>query len=394
MKIMMLLERQFPGDERVEKEALSLIADGHQVFILSFDHDLGKARENYKGIEILRFPFSRKAYRKLSPLYRIQPYYRRVWLKHAEVLLRERQVDVLHIHDLPLADVGSALKKRYGCRLVLDQHELWSETVWHYRHYNTPAGKIVRFLSNWKRYEKKQFRFADLVITVEEPIREWYIKNTGLSAEKILVLPNTPSRAAIERVSLPEKTAEKNFVLFYAGKIDRNRYLDTVIRALSLLREEIPGILLKVAGNIARNCDPRQTAKQYGVEAQFRYLGNLPFDEMIRQIHLADICISLLPVYSEELNRTIVTKVYQYLQLAKPMIVSRTKYMRTFVEGQGLGLAVDETRPESFANAIREWYHHPDKMHECSRNALRIRDRHVWEKTVLPLLESYRSFER
>jgi len=394
MRIGMLLERQFPFDERVEKEALSLIAGGHKVYILSFDHDLGKTKENYKGIEVLRFPLGRNAYRKLSPLYRILPYYRRLWLKHAKAMAGEYQIDVLHVHDLPLAGVGSAIKKRFGCRLVLDQHELWSETVKHYRHYNTLAGRIVRFLSNWKAYEKKQFSYADAVVTVEEPIREWYIEKTGTAAEKIIVIPNTPSRSDIERIRLPEKSEIKEFVLFYAGKIDRNRYLDTVIRALPVLKEEIPGLVFRVAGNIARGCDPRQTAKRLGVEKQLSYLGNLSFDEMIREMHLADICISLLPTFSEELNRTIVTKVYQYLQLAKPMIVSRSHYMRTFVETQGLGLSVDETRPESLAEAVREMYAHPEKMREYSANSQHIRGLYTWENTVMPLLELYRSFEQ
>ena len=34
MKILMVLENQFPDDERVEKEALSLIKAGHEVHLL------------------------------------------------------------------------------------------------------------------------------------------------------------------------------------------------------------------------------------------------------------------------------------------------------------------------------------------------------------------------
>ena len=34
MRILMVLENQFPDDERVEKEALSLIKAGHEVHLL------------------------------------------------------------------------------------------------------------------------------------------------------------------------------------------------------------------------------------------------------------------------------------------------------------------------------------------------------------------------
>ena len=51
----MVLENQFPDDERVEKEALSLIKAGHEVHLLCAT--LKKERvgdENYKGIRLHR----------------------------------------------------------------------------------------------------------------------------------------------------------------------------------------------------------------------------------------------------------------------------------------------------------------------------------------------------
>ena len=55
MKILMVLENQFPDDERVEKEALSLIKAGHEVHLLCAT--LKKERvgdENYKVIRLHR----------------------------------------------------------------------------------------------------------------------------------------------------------------------------------------------------------------------------------------------------------------------------------------------------------------------------------------------------
>src|SRR6056297_4233699 len=99
----MLLERQFPYDERVEKEALSLMEDGHTVSILSFNYDDLPEVENYQGIRVVRFPVSRNFYRKLGPLHRLLPFYRRIWLGRSLKFVREFQADVIHVHDLPLA---------------------------------------------------------------------------------------------------------------------------------------------------------------------------------------------------------------------------------------------------------------------------------------------------
>lgn len=386
----MLLERQFPGDERVEKEALSLRADGHRVDILSFNFDNKPAAETYKGIRVYRFPLKFRAFQKLSPLHRIFPLYGMIWKRELKKILKNEVPDAIHVHDLPLANIGRFAQKKYGCKLILDQHELWSETVKHYRHYNTFSGRIVRLLSFWKQYEKKYFQYADAVITVEEPIREWYVRNTGCKAEKIYVVPNTPSAEKINKLSLVRKSEDTKFILYYAGTIDVNRYLSTVIKALPRLRREIPEIVFRVSGRYARGYDPRTLAKALGVDANVEYLGNLGFEDMSRAMYQSDICICLLPVNSEELNRTIPTKVYQYMQLGKPMIVSRTRYMKEFVEKNGIGFSVDETDPEAFAGLVIKLYQNPQLPETCKLHEEKIRDKFVWEKTAAALVSLYR----
>ncbi len=390
----MILERQFPFDERVEKEAQSLIAKGHKVFILSFNYDGLAEVEDYKGISVHRFRISRKVYNKLSPLHRVFPLYYLIWKKVACRFFKDHDIDVIHVHDLPLANLGVWLKRKFGCKLILDQHELWSETVKHYRHYNTFVGTIVRKLSCWGIYEKRQFKQADKIITVEEPIKTWYVDNTNTSEKKIIVVPNTPLKEQIEKISFKEREDKAGFILYYAGKIDHNRYIDSVIKALPKLLEKIPEIKFNIAGNIAKACDPRIWAKQYGVEKQVRYLGQLSYEDMMQKMKDADICISLLPSYSEELNRTIVTKIYQYIQLQKPMIVSRTDYIQEFVRKHKIGSVVNEEDPQTIYKEVLALYKNKETMNLYAQNCAKIKESLIWEKTVQALLNLYRDMDK
>ncbi len=389
MKILMVLERQFPFDERVEKEATSLIEKGYDVEILSFNYDGLPKNEVVSGINVFRFKISRKAYNKLSPTHRVLPFYYWKWKKALKAHMKDRQVDVIHIHDLPLANLGSWAKRKWGLKLVLDQHELWSETVKHYRHYNTIVGKFVRAFSCWTRYEKKQFKHADKIITVEEPIKQWYLDHTSSLGKDIIVVPNTPLKKQIDDIVFKEREDKDSFVLYYAGKIDHNRYIDTVVKALPELSKRIPEIKFNIAGNIAKACDPRIWAKENNVEEYVNYLGQLSYKDMMQQMHDADICVSLLPSYSEELNRTIVTKIYQYVQLKKPMLVSRTDYIREFVRKHEIGSVVNETDPESIINEVYALYDNKDKMKKYSDNCEKIKNELVWEKTVNSLIKMY-----
>lgn len=232
---------------------------------------------------------------------------------------------------------------------------------------------------------------ADRILTVEEPIKQWYVDHAGVPGGKIVVVPNTPLSDQVSNVRPGKYKEENKFILYYAGKIDHNRYLNTVIAALPALVKDIPNIQFNIAGNIAKGCDPRIDAKKHGVEKQVNYLGQLSYADMMQYMKDADLCISLLPSYSEELNRTIVTKVYQYIQLEKPMIVSRTDYIRDFVSQNKLGYVVNEEDPASIANAVLTLFKSPDLLNSYSRHAAKIKHELIWEKTVLPMLDMYQN---
>ena len=110
---------------------------------------------------------------------------------------------------------------------------------------------------------------------------------------------------------------------------------------------------------------------------------------MIINMRDADICICLAPINSEEMNRTIATKIYQYIQLERPMIVSRTTYIKFFVEQHDIGSVVNETSPESFARAVIEMYSDRKILKRYSENSKKIKADYVWEITSKPLIALY-----
>lgn len=82
-------------------------------------------------------------------------------------------IDVIHIHDLPLTNIGVKMKRKYEIKLVCDQHEYYSNLIVQTTHLNK----------------------ADLVITVEEPLQKEYINKVRVKKEHIITLPNTPERS-------------------------------------------------------------------------------------------------------------------------------------------------------------------------------------------------------
>jgi len=396
MKILMLLDGEFPPDDRVEKEALSLMACGYQVSMACYTRKGRPAFENYKGIQLYRMPISKLEY-KISAACLVLPGYFRIWRKFVSQLFKEQRFDVIHVHDLPLASVGYFFKKKYKLKLVCDQHEFYSNWIIHTAHYNTPLGKIVKALSDWKSYEKKYLALADLVITIEEPLRSSYLNEVGIPAEKVICLPNTPSGKIFEsKVFDPDILAryQGRFVLFYAGNIDILRGLDVAVRALPLLKKKIPNVLLLLVGKIVKPYNPIELAEKLGVSEHLHFDGWSPIEKLPSYIKASEICLFTPPANREEINRTIATKIYQYMQLDKPVIVGQAKMMKEFVESRGIGYVIDETSPEDFAQTVLTYYRNKElEDQRIKANCIRTKENYIWEKSVQRLLDKYNEFE-
>ena len=392
----MLLEGEFPPDDRVEKEALSLMARGYQVSIACYTRKDRPTFENYKGIQLYRMPISKLTY-KLSAACLVLPVYFRIWRKFVSRLFQDQQFDEIHVHDLPLASVGYFFRKKYGLKLVCDQHEFYSNWIIHTAHYNTPIGKIVKTLSDWKSYEKKYLSRADLVITIEEPLRSSYLNEVGLPAGKVICLPNTPSGKIFEnKVFDPEILArfQDRFVLFYAGNIDILRGLDVAVRALPLLKKEIPNVLLLLVGKIVNPYNPIGLAERLGVSEHILFDGWSPIEKLPSYIEASDLCLFTPPANREEINRTIATKIYQYMQLDKPVIVGQAKMMKEFVESNGIGYVIDENSPEDFAQTVLKYFQHKEiENKRIQENCSKTKENYLWEKSVQQLLGQYKKFE-
>ena len=388
----MVLEGEFPPDERVEKEALSLINSGFEVHLACYSrNDVFLREENYRGIYIHRKSISKFIY-KSSAACLILPFYFIFWRKFLNTLLKKHKYNVIHIHDLPLAKIGFKLKKKYNTKLICDQHEYYSNWIIHTAHYNTFLGSIVKYFSPWRTYEKKYLTKADRVITVEEPLMNIYIEQHGISRDKIFYLPNTPLKAVFNQNNIKKEIIEKynnSFVVIYVGGIDILRGVDLAIKALKQLSKKIPLIKLLLIGPVIKPFNPLEFAEAHNVRKYVEYLGWLSVDLIPSYLASSNICFFTPPVNRDEIHNTIATKIYQYIAMGKPVIVGQAKLMKQFVQQNDLGLVVNETNPSDFAQAIIRFYNDPMLQKRLSNNCIRVAKRYYWEKTSTYLINSY-----
>jgi glycosyltransferase involved in cell wall biosynthesis len=393
MNTLMILDSEFPPDERVEKEAVSLINAGNSVSILCLNYGSLASEELYKGIHIHRIKINRTFRNKLLGTFLITPFYRIIWRRSIIRLLAKFPAGIIHIHDLPLSDIGISLQKSHKIKIVCDQHEFYSNWIVNTAHYNTFPGRIVKALSNWKKYERINLNKADLVITVEEPLRKIYLSEVGIDPEKIIVIPNTPSVSVFNHQILDNEIIDRyrnNFMIFYAGHLDILRGIDTIIESLPLLRDSVPGLKFVFAGQFtSKYYNPLKYIEKLGVSDMTEYLGWKPLSILPSYIAASNVCIHVPPATSLEVNSTVSTKIYQYIMMRKPVIVGSAVMMRQFVEDNMIGLSSKDSDPEDLAEKIKLMFNNPDLLKQFSENAGKIASQYSWEETSKPLIESY-----
>jgi len=388
----MVLESDFPPDSRVEKEAISLFEQGHEIHIICYSNERLPEFELKDKFTIHRIKFSGFFRYKISVLALVLPFYFIKWRKAINRSYKKYLFDVIHVHDLPLSKVGYYFKKKYGCQLVCDQHEFYSNWIYETAHMNTLLGKIIARISNWKSYEKKYLNLADLIITVAKPLEENYLQKYDVKKDKIITVPNTPTKNIYCRKNIQQEIVEKykkDFVIFYAGGIDILRGIDTAIRALKIIKGKIPNVKLLLCGKIRKPYDPFKTANIYNVTDVVDFKGWIDEDEIPSYISASQICFFTPPVNRDEINKTIATKIYQYAIMERPMIVSDAKMMKDFVEKNKLGIAIKTNDSEAFANAVFDIYNHKFSLGKNDAN-----EDWLWEKTVSPLILKYNYLEQ
>lgn len=390
MKILMVLENVFPQDERVEKEIASLMGSGHDVRIATYSFKNTGFEERYMGYTIYRKKLS-TLYYKFGAAILVFPFYFNFWRRYLDSIYTTWNFDAIHIHDLPLAKLGYEYKKKKGIRFVADQHEFYSNWIVKTAHYNTFLGRIIKILSNWPRYEKKYLGEADLVCTVEEPLRKLYISDRGIDPEKVVVIPNTPLKSIYSVAS--RDVLKKEYTLFYCGGLDILRGLDVPIQAMQILKEDIPEINLVLVGKTNKHFDPLARAAELGVQSMVNFRGWVDYQDLPHEIDQSDICFFIPPANRDEINNTIATKIYQYMARGKPVIVGSARYMKNFVEELDIGLVVDENSKESFAEAVLKIYSNPDLSKRFTTNALNHIESYFWDKTVESMIRFYKRQE-
>ena len=369
IRLYMLSSVHYVYDTRIyHKEARTLAQAGFDVTVFARPDPTGQAED---GVRVTPLPSSRNRLQRIPGTLRL-----------GALALRE-PADIYVIHDPELIPVALALKFFSRGIVVYDVHEDVPKQIMAKEWLPKPVRFAVAAL--YRIAERVALRFVDGLVLAEKSYQRNYPKHRSQ------IVLNCPLLAYVKEDRQEAKADRPTLV--YVGSIRAIRGLYEMVRLVDSLRASHPEILLRLIGPIASPDEESRLGamlRSLELEAHVERPGRVSHAEVHRLIARSDIGLALLhpdPNYVDSLP----TKMFEYMLMEKPVVVSDFPLWREIVVGNQCGLVVDPLDPDGVREAADQLLRNPGRRLEMGRQGRQTVVREfAWEIQGEKLVDFYR----
>jgi glycosyltransferase involved in cell wall biosynthesis len=379
-----------PFDRRVWLQALTLKRAGANVSAICpiFGKD-NKKRETLEGIDIFRYkmPFSNGSKSGYFKEY-FTALVKTLLLFH-KVLFKKGKFDVIHVANPPDIFWPLAIySKAFGSKFIFDEHDLAPETYLSRFENNSTEGFITKFL---KLNQFLSYKYADAVIstnlTYENEVMRIYPQING----KVFIVRNGPD---LEKVVIynpnPELKKGKKYLFGFIGVMAVQDGVDYIIKAIDYLvkEEHFDDFIVYLIGSGDDLPRLKNMVNELKLNEYIIFTGRIPDKPAFEILSTADVCLSPDP-YNPLNDKSTMTKVMEYMALAKPIVSFDLKEAR--YSAQDSALYVENNNPKAFAKGILCLLKDPPASSEMGRKGRkRVLEQLSWEIQSKQLISTYR----
>lgn len=357
-------------DTRIfHKECTSLANAGYDVILLVADGKKDEVRNGVKIVSIDYVPTSR---------------YRRILLSGHVMFRAAQQIDaeIYHLHDPELLPFGKKLK-RCGKKVIFDSHENYPAQI----ACKPYLPKTLRWCASkiYRHYETGALKKYDAVVA---PCT--FLGGTNIfegRCKRTEIIANTP--LLNEFYDKYDHALEKNGnAICHVGGLTYERGITHLIKAAYKA-----GVKLILAGNFSPEGYHEQLKKMPEYQC-VDYRGFLIREELLDVYKEASIGMAtILNAGQYNTGDNFATKVYEYMSMGLPVILSKYKYAEDVLSEFKFGTPVDPLDIDAIANAIKNIIKSHElalKMGDNGRRA--IKEQFNWNIEELKLFNLYRDF--
>lgn len=312
----------FPEEAHVRKNAEALTEAGYDVDIICLRQKGEKAREDRGRGRIYRLPLRHKRSGALRYLFEYAAFFTMAFWLVAFLHLRKRY-QIVETYNVPDVIVFVALVPRLlGAKLV---HYMFEATPEMYadRFDLKPGGLVERWL-RWM--ERVSVRFAHKSI-VEGPYEREMRGLRGVDVDRIGVVMNVPEGHLFQ----PRAQGEVNGTSYGSvgcdiithGSMLKRYGVQTLIRAMPRLCDEIPGLKLWVVGDGEHRQALEDLTMRLGMTKAVEFTGWVKHEEV--SDYIGRCRIGIVPMLYNQLPN----KLFEYVAMGLPVVVGDVPSIRT-----------------------------------------------------------------
>lgn len=349
------------------KECTSLANEGYDTILLVAD---GISDEVKNGVRIVSVPKISK-----SRFLRIIMSSNIMYKKAMEI-----RADIYHLHDPELLPLARKLK-RAGRKVIFDSHENYEADI-KVKNYIPYIFRAVIAIF-YKRYETKTVKMLDAVIapcTFRGGVDMFKDK-----CPKTEIISNVPLLSEFYD-KYEDIDKEYNLpAICYIGGLTHNRGVTHLVSAAYKANVKL------ILGGKFSPTVYEDEIKKMSEYSCVEYRGHLTREQVLEVYKESKIGVAtVLNIGHYNTGDSFATKVYEYMSMGLPVIITKTSHTEKTVSKYGFGLAVDPENIEEIVNAINFLISNPEKAKKMGENGRRaVLEEFNWQIEEKKLLALY-----
>ncbi len=387
MKVCILFQNDFPPEPRLLRTAQVLMRLGHQVEVFC-DSRRGRPQcEVVEGVRVTRLravSSRKKGWRRLAGL---PIFWNPIWVWQFLSFALRQKFDAIHAINITLLPLGFLAAKLLRVPIVYDMYEnypaalrSWKLRGWFNRIFRSPA-----FAESLDRFFIR--RVDHVFVVVEESAAR--ARALGAREDRLSVIYNTTDVQALRAQPLDPMIVQRYqsyFTIVYTGNVSPERGLETIVAAMAMLRNKIPEAKLVIAGGGPSEQTIRNLTAAHALEAHVEITGWIDDKLFPSYIHAAKVCIVPHPA-NPFIDTTLPNKLFDYMALGKPVIVSDAKPLARIVRECECGAVFVSDSAESFVTAVEQLRMNCEEAGQRGKQA--VATKYNWQNSSRALQDYY-----
>ena len=343
--------------------------NGHCVYVIS-SRDSGQSRyENIDGVNIYRVPL--KKIRGGFVRY-VFEYFAFFWLALFTLNILDYKVnfDAVHVNTLPdflvFCTIFQKIKK---IKIILDMHEIMPEFFMS-KYGKNNENLIVRTIL---LQEKLSLLFADIILTVNDPIRDVFHKR-AVPGKNITVVMNSVD----DKLTASYRKKEHRFFnCVYHGTISKMYSIDMAIKAFEkACSDGTKDMRFHIIGNGPEKEYLEKLSHQLGVEDFVIFHGECNFEKVLEHLGIMDL--GIISVKKDVfLDLSFSNKLAEYVHLKIPLAHSNIRTPMHYFNNREI-LFYDSLDVNDLAKKIKFAYTNKEKLNSFADLAYHRYEKYNW----------------